>query len=80
LSSVNSTKFSFFGVKFLKIFNTKKWKKKKTIGGVNVFLFLGRNFAHLATKKIHVRLIQKDFYEKKGTQVERLGGKKFLKS
>jgi hypothetical protein len=51
-SSVNLTKISFFGVKFLEFFNLKKWKKK-TIGGVNVFLFLERIFAHLATKNFH---------------------------
>jgi hypothetical protein len=41
------------GVKFLEIFNTKKLEIK-TIGGVNVLLFLGRIFGHLATNKILV--------------------------
>jgi hypothetical protein len=40
-SGVNSTKFSFFGVKFFKFFNTKKWEKKPSVGSM-CFYFWGK--------------------------------------
>ncbi len=62
------------GVKFLEIFNTKKLEIK-TIGGVNVLLFLGRIFGHLATNKILVWLIQ-NIFMKKGHQSRKTCRKK----
>jgi hypothetical protein len=49
--------------------------EKKTIGGVNVLLFLGRIFAHLATNKISCVTHTKDFYEKRAPKSRDLNEK-----
>ncbi len=61
-SSVNLTKISFFGVKFLEIFNLKKWKKNPLVGSMCFYFW--REFLHMTHTKY--------FYEKKAPKLRDL--------